>query len=89
MCGNVLNDCESRINQFSDFIIRDKKKTHHNMNFHYLVQKSSLGALRRSPRKRPSSTREMMEESDKEFETDADTPSSSWTVCSTYHKQFH
>lgn len=59
------------------------------MNFHYLVQKSSLGALRRSPRKRPSSTREMMEESDKEFETDADTPSSSWTVCSTYHKQFH
>lgn len=66
-----------------------KKKTHHNMNFHYLVQKSSLGALRRSPRKRPSSTREMMEESDKEFETDADTPSSSWTVCSTYHKQFH
>lgn len=66
-----------------------KKKNHHNMNFHYLVQKSSLGALRRSPRKRPSSTREMMEESDKEFETDADTPSSSWTVCSTYHKQFH
>lgn len=65
------------------------KKPHHNMNFHYLVQKSSLGALRRSPRKRPSSTREMMEESDKEFETDADTPSSSWTVCSTYHKQFH
>lgn len=65
------------------------KKTYHNMNFHYLVQKSSLGALRRSPRKRPSSTREMMEESDKEFETDADTPSSSWTVCSTYHKQFH
>lgn len=65
------------------------KKKHHNMNFHYLVQKSSLGALRRSPRKRPSSTREMMEESDKEFETDADTPSSSWTVCSTYHKQFH
>lgn len=69
--------------------IKKKKKTHHNMNFHYLVQKSSLGALRRSPRKRPSSTREMMEESDKEFETDADTPSSSWTVCSTYHKQFH
>lgn len=66
-----------------------KIKNHHNMNFHYLVQKSSLGALRRSPRKRPSSTREMMEESDKEFETDADTPSSSWTVCSTYHKQFH
>lgn len=59
------------------------------MNCHYLVQKSSLGALRRSPRKRPSSTREMMEESDKEFETDADTPSSSWTVCSTYHKPFH
>lgn len=45
-------------------------------------KKSSLGALRRSPRKRPSSTREMMEESDKEFETDADTPSSSWTMTS-------
>uniref|UniRef100_K1QSJ9 Uncharacterized protein n=1 Tax=Magallana gigas TaxID=29159 RepID=K1QSJ9_MAGGI len=73
----------------SDSILKSKeKRTQSSWNKEYEAtrtpstcgKKSSLGALRRSPRKRPSSTREMMEESDKEFETDADTPSSSWTV---------
>lgn len=79
----------------SDSILKSKgKHTQSSQNKEYEAtqtpstcgKKSSLGALRRSPRKRPSNTsritREMMEESDKELKTDVDTPSSSWTVAS-------